>query len=514
MANEITLVNGVTKIELQGSGNYRYLFPLAQIVAYPNADPNEGYYNLFIEGNNVLRVKFSDIADKLGSTNIVEYVDALATNQYFFGVDLTGSIGVNDITNRVVVNNASQLVNIDPSKEYFLNGFINITGTGIDLTDTSLTIRSLGFNLGGLINNDVAGNIFSGTDTKDLIASKMAIICPNGEAFDLVGKKETSAITSQLETQYAIEIDTVNFNNCASLGTLTDYRQYLEIGCAFFGGNPTVTLDNTLRLAPDPNAGQPLSWNGWRSTTNLSRSSGVGLIKYKAGTNFRMTGSFLCDINIDLNGTGVLSDFSPTNFTTVLGVQIPNVLQFSNVRVFRNGVINTDYLSALPNTSEKQLTSDFGKNRGLGTTKKGGRLEVTAEAVTTINTQDVYENIAGTTTLANAVHTDSPANFQLRNIDKEPNDFNIAGFFVVEGNAGDSIAIGVFTYDDGGINETLINQFQATVDNVVVIADSAKIYIDTEVTLNPNGYVGLKIKNQSGSDNVTVTTDSFFRLKP
>jgi hypothetical protein len=92
MANEITLVNGVTKYELQGSGNYKYLFPLAQIVAYPNIDPNEGYYDLFIEGNNTLKIKFGDITDKLGTADILEYVDKLAENTVYFGAGLSASV--------------------------------------------------------------------------------------------------------------------------------------------------------------------------------------------------------------------------------------------------------------------------------------------------------------------------------------------------------------------------------------------------------------------------------------
>lgn len=98
MANEITLVNGVTKYELQGSGNYRYLFPLAQIVAYPNADPNEGYYDLFVEWNNTLKIKFEDITDDLGAADIVEYVDLLATNTYYFNSLNAGSIAPSGAT--------------------------------------------------------------------------------------------------------------------------------------------------------------------------------------------------------------------------------------------------------------------------------------------------------------------------------------------------------------------------------------------------------------------------------
>jgi hypothetical protein len=92
MANEIVLINGVTKIELQGSGNYKYLFPLVEIIAYPS----QAYYTYKLpNGIELRKIFYTDITDKLGATDIVEYCDALAINNFFVpkGETLNGTTG-------------------------------------------------------------------------------------------------------------------------------------------------------------------------------------------------------------------------------------------------------------------------------------------------------------------------------------------------------------------------------------------------------------------------------------
>lgn len=77
MAFEITKINGVTKEEYKG--NYYYTFnSYISIVA----ETASNSYTIS-DRNEKRRVLFDDITDKLGAVDVVEYVDAMATNGYY-----------------------------------------------------------------------------------------------------------------------------------------------------------------------------------------------------------------------------------------------------------------------------------------------------------------------------------------------------------------------------------------------------------------------------------------------
>jgi hypothetical protein len=90
MANEIVKINGVTKQE--DGGNYVYFFPTCFIKGYPNAT-NPYYEQQFSSGEEMQVVLFSQITDKLGTTNIIDYIDKLAELGYFFDNSNIGESG-------------------------------------------------------------------------------------------------------------------------------------------------------------------------------------------------------------------------------------------------------------------------------------------------------------------------------------------------------------------------------------------------------------------------------------
>lgn len=76
--NDITLIAGVTKIETDVG--FVYAFPLEVITT----NTSGGFLDRTPRGESVSTTTyFSNITDKLGATNINEYVDALAIGGYF-----------------------------------------------------------------------------------------------------------------------------------------------------------------------------------------------------------------------------------------------------------------------------------------------------------------------------------------------------------------------------------------------------------------------------------------------
>jgi len=482
MANEITLVNGVTKYELQGSGNYKYLFPLAIFDVFPNADPNLGYYNHFdLNGRQILKVEFQQLTDTLGATNIVGYVDALATAGYFFAVGQSGGVvppsGVLD--NRVIVKTEADFGVIDSTKEYFLDGFITVTGAGVNIPNgVKFNVRSYNFNLGGITNIDINGKCVSGGSVGDILATDCSFSATDGIGLDVVSDTGNEAI----------EFNRVNFNGCSQAAMVIDnFRQLLIDGCGFFGGTPNIEFRGLM--------------NGARITTTIIRGISNSTVFFKAGAGFEMTGSFLTDLNIDLNATGVLCDFTESNFTDV--DIIPNVLKFKGARVFRNGITNSDSTSAIPNISESSLASFWSENEGLNNTLIGGRVTITTEVETVITTIDTYVNLLGTFTGEEEVHMESTAAGTLKNLDGEQKEYLLFTGGKLESNQDDMLKIAIFAFRDATSTEELIREETVTVDRLQGARDVADANIITRGILRANDYFFMKVKNLSSTGNIT-----------
>jgi len=146
------------------------------------------------------------------------------------------------LSNRVVVTQASDFSGtIDSTKEYFLDGVIDMTGSGIEIEVpvNGINISGYNFDLSKLICSD---------DNYTLFTS------PVGGSGDMLGKDYAIEVTGANSQVYnitdatgfnAFEFARINYNDCTSLGTITDYRQGLEVGTGRFGGQPQLTLAGT-----------------------------------------------------------------------------------------------------------------------------------------------------------------------------------------------------------------------------------------------------------------------------
>jgi len=80
MANEVELINGVTKREF--IGQFVYYFPTAVIKV---TVANQAYEILQINDfADPITAKFSDVAETFGQTEVVGYIDELAKRGFFF----------------------------------------------------------------------------------------------------------------------------------------------------------------------------------------------------------------------------------------------------------------------------------------------------------------------------------------------------------------------------------------------------------------------------------------------
>ena len=387
----------------------------------------------------------------------------------------------------VVVKQASDLSGILLSNAvYFIDGIIDMGSQSIEVPAGGLSLVGSTFDVSQLTSSSAGYTMFTS---------------PVGGSGNLLGKDlafEASGAGSQVfdlvsATGFdAFEFARINFNNCSSLGTVDNYRQGLEEGSGRFGGSPSLTLKG--------------AWlGGYRITTSIVRGLAGTMTAplFSAGAGFVMQSRFLTDINCDLPTLAAFCDFSPTNLPN------PSTLQIQGAIVTRDGASNANDANITPNISASDLSSVWRDNIGVKNTFVGGQANSIGELLTTINTINVEEVLAGTWIATGLEHFDSPANGQLRHLGKDPKQYKVTFDFVLEGTAGDTYELRLVK-DDGA--ETLQFSQQRVVNNLQGARDVAYYGGIAYILMEQNDFVYWKIVNTSSTANCTLEDDSQFNV--
>ena len=397
---------------------------------------------------------------------------------------------ITSIANSVIlVDEASDLSGaLDSTKIYLIDGIIDMGSQSIVVPQGGLSIKGFSFDVSKLISSDAGYSMFTSPvgGSGNFLGMDFAIeVTGTGsEVFDVVS-----------DTGFeAIEFTRVNWNDCTSMGTIDNYRQGLETGTGRFGGSPNLILKGV--------------WvGGYFIDTSIVRSLDAGMTGalYQAGTGFTMASRFRSNQNIDLPASAAFLDFAPANFTN------PSTLQLDGCLVTRNGTKDPTDSNLTPNISASDLASNWTGNSGLENTFVGGESFVTVEATTTISTDGVFVDIAGTFGTSDLQHFDSPAAGQLRHLGDTPIAYTVSGQFVLESNQDNVVDLKIVIVrggvpEDGKTTRRVIDRLQG-------VRDVAYFVINDDITLNKNDYVKLQVANIGATTNITAELDSFFNIK-
>ena len=437
---------------------------------------------------------FADIVD----INGLPYANSDDLNTYLNmnlgSLDTITSIAT--LENQIIVNqdNVATTIGavIDSTKEYFLDGIIDVGTTEITVPITGITIRGYSFDLSGLITTEDNHTMFK-SETPVIGSGNMLI-------FDF--QVDSSGLNSKVFDIYdyngfnAIEAARINYNNCTSLGDITDYRQGLEDGTGRFGGTPNLTLSGTWA-------------GGYRITTSIVRalSSGMTGALFQEGTAFTFGSRFLTDINVDLPTNASLIDFQSSNFTA------PSLCQIQGAIVTRNGVFDANDSNISPNLTESELASSWKNNQGLTNTFVGGTNTITSENLTVIGSGSTFYDLNAIWTASELQHFDTPATNQLRHLGNNPREFKIICDFIIEGQQNNDLTLRITKYDASTASETTIFDQRRQINNLVGGRDVAFFNINTNVTLDQNDYIYMRVANNSGNQNVTAENTSYFTIE-
>ena len=392
------------------------------------------------------------------------------------------------LTNRVVVTQASDFAGtLDSTKEYFIDGAINMGSQSIEIPSGGLYLTGYNFDTSRLFSNEENYTMF---------------VSPVVGSGNVLGKDYAIEVTGANSQVYdifsstgfnAFEFTRVNYNNCESLGTITRYRQGLETGTGRFGGKPQLTL-----------AG---NWvGGYFIDTSIVRSLDDGAYSlFSAGVDFVMGSRFRSNQNVDLPASASYLDFAPANFTN------PSTLQLTEVIITRGGAFDSNDVNLTPNISAGDLVSDWTSNTGIKNTFEGGSIGVTTESTTTITSAGVFVDVtAAAWTTADLQHFDNPSDGQLRHLGNTPREYKVTADFLLDSSNGDDLTLRVVKWDDSASAFVTVLDQTREVNNFQGGRDVAFFNININTTLDQNDYVKLQVANVAATNDVVAEVDSYY----
>ena len=469
---------------------------------------NRGFniaYNLIQDGDGLQAgATFEDTKTYLSP--IVNFIPATGASGVSWG-DINGTLSnqtdlVSEFTTKQDVFNGLILVNnsnvattlggvIDSDKIYFLDEKIDISTNQIDLSGgKTLSLRGHNFKNSGLYSTENNYTMVIGADASDILGIDyfISVSGANSQVYDVTSGTGFDAY----------ELIRVNYDNCTSLGNLTNYRQGLETGSGRFGGSPSLTLTGT--------------WvGGFRITTSIVRGLDAGMTEplFKAGVGFNMASRFLTDINVDLPTSAAFLDFSDANFVN------PSTLILSGATITRNGIINPDDVNITPNISSSSIASFWKNNQGVRNTFLGGGLTITTEATTVIGggDQGVFFDLNGTFSSSDLQHFDQPSNGQLRHLGDSPREFKLFASLIIDSAQNQEVDIKVVVWDNSASVFVDYKLVRRVINNLQGGRDIAYFTFSDNVILGQNDYVKLMTSNFTGTQNITAELDSEFIIE-
>ena len=438
--------------------------------------------------NGIARVQLATGTNATDST--IQFLNSGSVTATEFG-------RIPQISSTVIrVSQASDLSGtLDSTKTYFIDGIIDMGSTSIEVPSGGLNLIGSTFDVSKLISSATTYTMFTSPvgGSGNLLGRDLAmeVTGAGSQVFNLVSNTGFDAF----------EFARVNWNNCTSLGTIDNYRQGLESGTGRFGGTPNLTLKG--------------AWvGGYFIETSIVRSLGAGMTGalYQAGVGFTMASRFRSNQNIDLPASAAFIDFTSSNFTN------PSTLQLEGCIISRGGVFDSTDSNITPNVAASDLASNWAGNIGIGNTFVGGRLTVTTDTPTVINTIDVFETIIATTWTADLLeHFDDLAvdtnGRGLRHLGNVPRYYEISGDLVVDGPPNDEVTVKVVKYDSSATTTVDIYSQTRQINSFTGSRDVAFFSIPTVVDLDQNDYVYLEISNSTSTGNLTLEGGSVFSVK-
>lgn len=386
---------------------------------------------------------------------------------------------------RIIVNEPADLGgSIDSTKEYYIDGVIDMTGSGVSafIPAEGMTISGAGYKVSKIKCTDANYHLF-----KSPLGGCGGFIFKN-VAFEITG--ENSKVYGDLTPSSnfeAIELYNVNYENCVSLGKITGFRQVFASGIGFTGGTPELELDGTM--------------NGYKIVqSNALQLSNLTAL-FKAGPSLIFTGRFSTNIKCNLPAVGAFADFTEANFAD------DELFEINDASFTRSNAVDYESTTIIPNITQKSLKSKWSNVTGLPSTQKYLLADILApadEVVTSLPNADEYTFLNGSFTVIDSSHFEMSSN----GIFKKLTGYDwvkISGDIIVEGTANDLLDLRIIRSSDGFSTFDVVRHIPRRVNNDVGPSDSAVFPFKFGAKGAKGDEFGIQIERKAGSSGTSVT---------
>jgi len=412
-------------------------------------------------------------------------------------VTVNGTLTYNDDRGDLQVANSTVIVRtaadlsgtLSSDVVYLVDGEIDMGTQTITVPSGGLEIGGYGLNVSKLTSTENSYTMFvdSASDAGNLFLSDITV--------DVSGTSSQVFDLDNSGANGAVEMNTINFENCTSLGTLDAYRQFLLFNSFWNNCDDGITFAGT--------------WAGGASIrTFLVRNFGATGTVFTGSTSPALTfGSrFICDGNINVPSGATVYDFEASMFTNDAGFELITG-EYSG-----DGTVIAVKSPVIDNTSTKSRHRD---NNGMMNTYVGGRwyIDTGDSTATTISTQDTYVKAAGTTTEEDLQWFSSSGDNDLTYDSTQTVEVQIAGSInvsAVSGGSDKNITLTLRHWDDSaGAYVDLPNKAKGVSTSAGTFHN---IGIIGYASMDTDDRIELWIENNSDTVNLTVDEGSLLSI--
>lgn len=394
------------------------------------------------------------------------------------------SISSNFFDNIVIVKSPNDLSGVlDSTKEYFIDGIIDMGSQTIQVPESGLNLKGYNFDNSGIISNEDNYTMFSNPDggVAGYLRGENIFFNASG-----VGSKVFDLNNNQ--TGNSVEFTNCNFGQfgydaTTSLGVLTDYRLFRLDGCAVILTADGVILSGTM--------------SGGVTITDT-----IALLLPSTHTLLKEGVSLVIDGSVNSN-----MNFNSVNSATEFCDFLPSV--FTNDSSFNLSTFRTTASDPIPNISNSNVKVNFKNVRGLSNTYIGGEWVLTTEATTTISTTGVFVKLEGTTTYSDMQHWSNETDNAFIYDSSEEIDIKILATLGLSGGNNDQVQVQIRLWDNSSSTYVIQATSSAqTLSGGLLGRRAENIVVQATTTVNENDRIEIWVANISDTTNLSGIINS------
>jgi hypothetical protein len=129
---------------------------------------------------------------------------------------------------------------------------------------------------------------------------------------------------------------------------------------------------------------------------------------------------------------------------------------------------------------------------------------------TTISATNTFVDLAGTYTISDLQHFDSPGNGQLRHIGNTPRSYKITAEMIIDGPSNDVVDLKIVKWDDSASGFVDVFTQPRQVNSLSGARNVAFFTVIANTTLDQNDFIKIQVANQTSTGNLTAELASTF----